>query len=129
MRRSPVSRFLGVLLTAVIAVQFPLTAIRPSCIMASAEMAGAPMGADVMGTAVRTATEPADGATMPKGTPCNQQMRWPVCQAMGPCITALAPADVCARTMPQRPATHPTPLVVIAPPARTYPPDLPPPRA
>jgi len=135
MRRSPVSRFLGVLLTALFALQFPLTASRPLCIMADAEMTGAPLGMDAR---TPTAIAPVVGATssarmdvgtMPERAPCNQQMRWPVCQSMGSCIAALAPADGSAPGMPRQPAGRAAPLVVITPPALTYPPDLPPPRA
>jgi len=138
MRRSLVSRFLGVLLTAVFALQFPLTASIPLCVMAGTRMAGAPLGSGDMAARMPTVIAPVVGGTssarmdvgtMPERAPCNQQMRWPVCQSMGSCIAALAPADGSAPGMPRQPAGRAAPLVVITPPALTYPPDLPPPRA
>jgi len=138
MRRSLMSRFLGVLLTAVFALQFPLTASSSLCIMAGTRMAGAPLGSGDMAARMPTAIAPVVGGTssarmdvgtMPERAPCNQQMRWPVCQSMGPCIIALAPADVSVPGVPRQPVGRAAPFVVITPPALTYPPDLPPPRA
>ena len=140
MRRSPVSRSVGVLMTALVAFQLALTASGVACIMprdampiAAQESAtmrtGAPMAASTR--VIGESTRRIDPATrgMPERAPCNQEMRWPACLAMGPCIVALAPAPIGARPLPPGLPACLAALVVIAPPSRTYPPDLPPPRA
>lgn len=140
MHRSPVSRSVGVLMTALVAFQLALTASGVACIMprdamptvaqGSATMrTGAPMAASTR--VIGESTRRIDPATrgMPERAPCNQEMRWPACLAMGPCIVALAPAPIGARPLPPGLPACLAALVVIAPPSRTYPPDLPPPRA
>lgn len=140
MHRSPVSRSVGVLMTALVAFQLALTASGVACIMprdamptAAQESAtmrtGAPMAASTR--VIGESTRRIDPATrgMPERAPCNQEMRWPACLAMGPCIVALAPAPIGARPLPPGLPACLAALVVIAPPSRTYPPDLPPPRA
>ena len=136
MRRSAVSRSVGVLATALVALQLALTASGMPCLMPGARMPtasmrtdGAPMGKSAAVGDASSERMVAGTGSMPDRAPCDQQMRWPVCQAMGPCVTALVPTDLGARTLrPNLPACIAA-LVVIAPPTLTYPPDLPPPRA
>ena len=127
-------------MTALVAFQLALTTSGMPCVMPGTGMPAGSMRAQAVGDGAQMAMSAmvsgsptgrvgAGSANMPGRAPCDQQMRWPVCQTMGPCITALAPAETGGCALPHHVPARIAALVIIAPPSRTYPPDLPPPRA
>ena len=71
----------------------------------------------------------AHSTSMPHQMPCDQQMSMPLCQAMGPCVTALMPAPAGATAVPYSTPSRAIAMVVLTPPSESFPPELPPPRA
>lgn len=106
-----------------------------TCIMAGAGMTGemgrAASGAVMTGDHSMAAVSavPAHAADASHQMPCDQRMNPPMCQAMGPCVTAMAASPVAGpiaqHVIPSRVAA----TVVLTPPSQTFPPELPPPRA
>lgn len=91
MHRSPVSRSVGALMTALVAFQLALTATGVACIMprdampavaqgSAAMRTGAPMAASTMAAGESTRHMDMGMQSIPERAPCNQQMRWPSCQ-------------------------------------------------
>lgn len=135
MHRSRVSRSVAVLMATLVAFQFGVVGMGMACTMPERGMA---MGMGHAGPSAVTrgghppvaghsTTDPRMGG-MPQRMPCDQQRSVPMCQAMGPCITALAaaPVDMGAAYHPPSRAVA---MVVLTPPLPTFPPELPPPRA
>jgi len=61
--------------------------------------------------------------------PCDQKQSMPICQAMGPCVTALIASRASAVAEPRDVPSRAIAMVVLTPPSATFPPELPPPRA
>lgn len=131
MRRSRVLRSVAVLMTTLFAFQLWLTGSGMVCAMpgpAEQGMTRAMSGAMPMGSTAAAAERPAassDAANMPRGNPQSLAL----CQLMGPCATALAPARIGADGADFGTSPRVIAMVVLAPPSQSFPPEPPPPRA
>ncbi|HEY9449255.1 MAG TPA: hypothetical protein VIQ60_05855 [Gemmatimonadaceae bacterium] len=135
MRRSRASRSVAVLMTTMLAFQLWLTGSGMFCMVpgpAQQGMTRTMSGAMAMGSTPMATDQPTPGAaaaSIPEQMPCDKQMSLPMCQAMGPCITALAAAAVKGNTERIAPTSRVHAMSVIAPPSQSFPPEPPPPRA
>jgi hypothetical protein len=139
MPRSIASRSVAVFMTTLLAFQFWLAASGMFCVMPSMAkqgMSDTMSGAMAMGSADSSAHQRVTGPAaadmpeqMPGEMPCDQRMSLPMCQAMGPCVVALAAALVSAYPAPLATPSRTIALIVVAPPSRSFPPEPPPPRA
>lgn len=135
MRRSLASRSVAVFMATLLAFQLGLTGSGVFCLMpglARGEMTRSMSGAMAMGNSTATTSGPvarAAAAQTPEQMPCDQQMSPLMCQAMGPCIMALAAAAVSADHSPFIVHSRRIAMSVVAPPSRTLAPEPPPPRA
>lgn len=138
MHHSRASRSVAVLTTTLLAFQFWLAGSGMACIMPRAAMQPATTRAAAMSMSMpvergaTAANRPAMNAhptDMPRQMPCDQQTNLPMCQAMGPCVTALVAALSVMNAGPHRTPSLAIAMVVLTPPSRTFPPELPPPRA
>ncbi|HEX5436619.1 MAG TPA: hypothetical protein VFW98_05650 [Gemmatimonadaceae bacterium] len=138
MHRSRASRSVAILTTILFAFQLWLTGSGMACIMSTrgnTRMEGSMRGAASAPMAMHdhdamraSPSASAGTASMPQPVPCDQQTHPSVCNAMGPCITALIAPAVVVNVGPSR--TPPVlAMVALRPPLPTFPPDLPPPRA
>lgn len=135
MHRACVSRSVAVLVTMLFAFQLLVVGSGMACIMPGAAMAG-DMGRTAAGAVMKgnhsmpvVSATPAHAADASHQMPCDQRTNPPLCQAMGPCLTAIVATPVAApvgqHIIPSRIAA----MVVLTPPSQTFPPELPPPRA
>jgi hypothetical protein len=135
MHGSRASRFVAVLMTTLLAFQLWLTGSGMFCMMpgpAQQGLTGTMSGAMAMGSSATATDQPTPGAaanSIPEQVPCDKQMGLPMCQAMGPCITALAAAAVNGNTERMVPSSRVIAMSVLAPPSQSFPPEPPPPRA
>ncbi|HET7583496.1 MAG TPA: hypothetical protein VFK13_01230 [Gemmatimonadaceae bacterium] len=136
MHRSRASRFAAAFMTVLFGFQLWLAGSGMACIMPSAAMQPATVRAASMampaGRRVAVSDRPAMSAHspgMPHQMPCDQQMSMPMCQAMGPCVTALIAPPVSAIAVQRSTPSRVVAMVVLTPPSQTFPPELPPPRA
>jgi hypothetical protein len=126
------SRCVAALMAALVAFQLCLVGSGMACTMPvrGAELS---MGrtAPVVASVSHHAPSALDGgmARMPKQMPCHEQGSVPMCQAMGPCVTALVGAPIRAIPVRVSPPSRVVALIVLTPPSQTFPPELPPPRA
>lgn len=129
------SRFVAVLMATLFAGQLLLTGSGVACSMSRTAMERTMMhpmaGSMAMASAASTehGSVTAPHATAPRQMPCDQRMSWPVCQAMGPCLTALIAPFASSSTGTPCPPERVIAMVVLTPPSQTFPPELPPPRA
>jgi len=143
MPRSLASRSVAVFMTTLLAFQFWLAASGMFCVMPSVGKQGTPgtmAGAMAMGNAGSSDHSPSAGQAaahvaaqmpeqMPGKMPCDQRMSLPLCQAMGPCVVALAAAPASASSAPFVTPSRTIAMTVVAPPSQSFPPEPPPPRA
>lgn len=135
MHRSRVSRSVAVLMTTLFAFQLWLLGSGMFCMMpgpAEQGMTRTTPGAMAMGSAGTLADRPTvstDAAGTESQMPCDKQMSLPLCQAMGPCITALSAAPVSANAVQLDTPSRVIAMAMLTPPSRTFPPEPPPPRA
>lgn len=136
MRRSRASRCMAVVMLALFAFQFLVVGSGMACTMPTRAMTG-DMGrtasVDTMqgheaSMGVPAATRPRAGE-MSHPMPCDQKQSMPICQAMGPCVTALIAPHASAVAEPRDVPSRAIAMVVLTPPSATFPPELPPPRA
>jgi hypothetical protein len=129
----------AIFMTTLLGFQFWLAASGMFCVLPSTGEQGARStmsGTMAMGNADSGAHTSAAGQTashapeqMPGKMPCDQRMNLPLCQAMGPCVVAIAAAPASADPAPFATASRMIAMTVVAPPSRTFPPEPPPPRA
>jgi hypothetical protein len=127
---------MAVLMLALFTFQFLVVGSGMACTMPTTAMTGA-MGrtasADMMqghqaSMGVPATTQLRAGETS-HPMPCDQKQSMPICQAMGPCITALIASHASALAEQRDVPSRAIAMVVLTPPSATFPPDLPPPRA
>ena len=122
-------------MTTLLAFQLWLTGSGMFCMMPGTAQQGTTRtrsGAMAMGSTAMAPDRPAMGETapsMPEQMPCDQQMSLPMCQAMGPCIAALAAAAVSGNAERIDPPSRVIAMSAVAPPSQSFPPEPPPPRA
>lgn len=128
-------RSAAVLMLALSGSQLGLAASGMACAMPTtgmvARMAASSPDGMAMASSAPAREESASGTratSVPHRAPCDQQMRIPMCQAMGPCVTAIAAAPVGPRGV-RVPPERIGAAIALTPPSRTSPPELPPPRA